>query len=44
MGFGEAFREEEGDRVQIGVQEKGTSIEKMGEKFNARLVEKGYSQ
>ena len=44
MGFGGASREEEGDRVQIGVQEKGSSIRKMGGKFKACLVAKGYSQ
>jgi hypothetical protein len=44
MGFGGVSREEEGDRVQIGVQEKGNSIKKKGEKFKAHLVAKGYSQ
>ena len=44
MGFGRAPREEEEDRVQMGVQEKGSSIRKGGEKFKARLVAKGYSQ
>ena len=44
MGFGGASREKEGDRVQMGVQEKGNSIRKSGRKFKARLVAKGYSQ
>jgi hypothetical protein len=44
VGFGRASREEEGNRVQMGVQEKGSSIRKSGEKFKARLVAKGYSQ
>jgi hypothetical protein len=44
VGFGKAFREEEGDRVLMGVQEKGSSIRKNGKKFKARLVTKGYSQ
>jgi hypothetical protein len=44
MGFGGASREEEGDRVQMVVQEKGSNIRKRGEMFKARLVAKGYSQ
>jgi hypothetical protein len=31
------FREEEGDRVQVGVQEEGSSIRKKGEK-SSRLA------
>ena len=44
MGLSGASREEEGDRVQMGVQENGSSIRKRGKKFKARLVVKGYSQ
>jgi hypothetical protein len=32
VGIGGASREEEGDRVQMGVQEEGSSIKKKGEK------------
>ena len=44
MGFGGALREEEEDRVQMGVQEKGSNIKKKGETFKGSLVAKGYSQ
>ena len=45
MRFGRAPREEEEDRVQMGVQEKkAVSEKKGGEKFKARLVANGYSQ
>ncbi len=44
MGFDGASREEEGDRVQVGVKKKEAVSEKEGEKFKACLVAKGYSQ
>jgi hypothetical protein len=44
VGFGGASKEEKGDRVQMSVQEKGSSIRKRGGKFKAPLVAKGYSQ
>jgi hypothetical protein len=37
MGFDGASREEEGDRVQVGIQEEGSSIRKKGEK-SSRLA------
>jgi hypothetical protein len=43
VGFGQASREEEGDRVQMSVQEKEAVLEKWGEKFKTHLIPKGYS-
>lgn len=41
VGFGGASREEEGDRVQIGVQEEGSSIRKRGRKVQGLLSSEG---
>jgi hypothetical protein len=44
VGFDGASREEEGDRVQVGVKKKEAVSEKEGEKFKACLVARDYSQ
>ena len=47
MGFGGASIGEESNRMQMGVQEERSSFrkkKKIGEKFKARFVAKGYSQ
>jgi hypothetical protein len=41
MGFGRALREEEEDRVQIGVQENESSIKKKGRKVLGSPSSKG---
>jgi hypothetical protein len=41
VGFGGALREEEEDRVQMGVQEKGSSIIKKGSKVQGLPSSKG---
>jgi hypothetical protein len=41
MGFGGAPREEEEDTMQIGVQEKGSSIKKRGRKAQGSPNSKG---
>jgi hypothetical protein len=41
VGFGGALKEEEEDRVQIGVQEKGSSIRKWERKFQGSPNSKG---
>jgi hypothetical protein len=41
MRFGGAFREEKGDRVQMGVQEKGSSTKKRGRKVQDSPNSKG---
>jgi hypothetical protein len=41
VGFGQTSREEEGDRVQMSVQEKGSSIRKMGRKVQDSPNTKG---
>ncbi len=38
VGFGGSSKEEEGDRVQMGVQEEGSNIRKRGRKVQ---VERG---
>jgi hypothetical protein len=38
VGFGGASREEDGDRVQMSVQEKGSSIKKGGGGGSSRLA------